>query len=134
LVDYLDLRARLALLPERQLEVLLLFYVLRAPAEELAKRYHTEVGSIGGRISQARRALRKVLADLLPVSLRQPHRRESVRQAPGLVTDPAEERRAKVVRLLERRLGYSGPPDRNQCVEYGHGTGDRKKDDLQGSR
>ncbi len=103
LCDVVDIGSRLEKLTPEVLDLLLSYYVLKRPAKQLAKEYGVDVARLGGRISAARRALRRVLDGLVP-----PLRRESKSES-SQPRQPLDEetllyqRREKVARMLKKR-------------------------------
>lgn len=99
--DFVDVGLRLRDLPPAQIELLVEFYVFGCSAERLAQYLGCCTSSIGGRLTQSRRALREALRPLLP----QPDD-----ETTGHVAVPATDlavRRAKVSRFLRRRMDAS---------------------------
>lgn len=101
--DYVDVGNRLRQVKQENLELLVEYYVLRGSATELAQTRGIDSAALGGRLSQAKRALREALDDLLPPrSKGSSHDRRKGRTCPG--TDQLVERRARVARMIEKRL------------------------------
>lgn len=116
LEDYVDVGFRLRDIAPAHLQLLVAYYVFGCKAKELAGEYGTCVSALGGRLSQARRALRCALQELLPSPDRAMAARlgeaalaSAIREA--AVNDAAEQRRLKVARLLRRRLATGEQPD-----------------------
>jgi hypothetical protein len=99
--DFVDVGLRLDRLPDDQLELLVNYYVLGQSADKLSRRYQIEPCQLGGRISQARKALRQVLGGLIPS-------RESIEKpgegGPSRSIRAVDRRRDKVSRFLSKRI------------------------------
>ena len=61
-----DVFERLRKIPLEMLETLVSYYVEDVSAKVLAENYGIGTSAVGGRISAAKRALRKALGDLVP--------------------------------------------------------------------
>jgi DNA-directed RNA polymerase specialized sigma24 family protein len=66
LMDMIDIGKCLDNMPEENLSLLIEFYILKKSAKEIAKDKNIGVDSLGGRISQSRRLLARVLYGLIP--------------------------------------------------------------------
>lgn len=97
--DFVDVGNRVRDFPAERLSLLVEHYVFGTEAKQLAELAKIDATSVGGRLSQARRALRKALADLIP-SQREAEA-DGERSRP---VDKLEARREKVSRFLRKRL------------------------------
>jgi hypothetical protein len=96
--DFVDVGVRLHDLPPTQLRLLVAYYVFGFTAEELAQDLGCCPSSIGGRLTQSRRAMREALRPLLP------QRTGRGAEHAAMVTDDLTTRRLKVSRFLCRRM------------------------------
>ncbi len=100
LENFVDVGICLARMHQRQVILLIRYYVWGERANDLASDYQITPSALGGRISQARRALRKAVAQLLP----KPQKRATTQQTTQSAQQEwLEERREKVSRMLRAR-------------------------------
>jgi hypothetical protein len=88
----------LRVLPTEQIGLLVEYYVRGCPAVDLARDLGCSAASIGGRLTQARRALRRALRPPLSHEAVEEYDRRDVAR------EEIAERRAKVARFLQKRM------------------------------
>ncbi len=103
--DFVDLKSRLSQLPEDQLDLLISYYVLQKDAKALSKGLGVDVSSIGGRLSQARRALARALEGLIPRRSRNRRKHDVIKKPLNLPSTISllAERKAKVSKFLTKK-------------------------------
>ena len=103
-IDYIDLDKRISNIKRDSLELLIEYYIFRVSAKSIAKERGIDVTCLGGKISAARRELRKALTDIIVKG--NPKKGVAEHKTKGCVaTEYTDSRRMRAANFVRSKMG-----------------------------
>ena len=102
IIDAVDIGNRLEKMEQDKLQLLIEYYIENIPAKIIARKYNYELPQCGGKISAARRALRKVLGELIIPEKKSQLKTSEIGETKRL--SDHEIRKRKAIRFVQKKL------------------------------